>query len=77
MEELHADEISFDNVMLQPEPKSCRCPRCIKAFHSFLRQQLPDQRGGPMRRFGLPDVDWIQVNQWDSPTQPDGLTGAR
>ena len=26
------------------------------------------------RRFGLPDVDWIQVNEWASPTQPDGVT---
>ena len=26
-----------------------------------------------MRRFGLPDVDWIRVNEWDSPTQPDSL----
>jgi hypothetical protein len=73
VEELHADEISFDNIMLQAEPKSCRCPRCIRAFHSFLRQRYPTKEA-VMRRFGLPDVDWIRVNEWDSPTQPDGLT---
>jgi hypothetical protein len=73
VEELHADQISFDNVMLQPEPESCRCPRCLKAFHDFLRQKYPTPQA-VRRRFGLPDVDWIQVNEWDSPTQPDGLT---
>ncbi|MGD0654044.1 MAG: alpha-amylase family protein [Thermoguttaceae bacterium] len=73
VEDLHADEISFDNVMLQPEPKSCRCPRCIQAFHDFLRQRYPTKES-VMRRFGLPEVDWIRVSEWDSPTQPDGLT---
>jgi hypothetical protein len=72
VEELHADEIAFDNIMLQPEPKSCRCPRCIRAFRDFLRQRYPT-REAVMRRFGLPDVDWIQVNEWESPAQPDGL----
>jgi hypothetical protein len=73
LEELHADQISFDNLMLQPEPKSCRCPRCIKAFHEFLRQKYPTT-DSVRRRFGLPNVDWIQVNEWSSETQPDGLT---
>jgi hypothetical protein len=73
VEELHADEIAFDNIMLQPEPKSCRCPRCQKAFRDFLRQRYPT-REALRRRFGLPDVDWIQVNEWESPAQPDSLT---
>jgi Beta-galactosidase len=72
VEDLHADEISFDNIMLQAEPKSCRCPRCIQAFHNFLKQRYPTKEA-VMRRFGLPDVEWIRVNEWDSPTQPDGL----
>jgi hypothetical protein len=72
VEELHADQISFDNLMLQPEPKSCRCPRCIKAFHDFLRQKYPTTKA-VRRRFGLPNVDWIVVNEWSSESQPDGL----
>ncbi len=72
VEELHADQIVFDNVMLQPEPDSCRCPRCIAAFHEFLRHKYPTKEA-VMRRFGLPDVDWIRVDEWDNPSQPDSL----
>jgi hypothetical protein len=70
--ELHADEIAFDNVMLQPEPSSCRCSRCITGFHAFLRQRYPT-REQALRRFGLPDVEWIRVNEWESASQPDSL----
>ena len=73
IEELHADEISFDNVMLQAEPKSCRCPRCIKAFAEFLRKRYPT-REAMMRRFGLPDADWVRVNEWQDKDQPLALT---
>jgi hypothetical protein len=73
VEEVHADQISFDNIMLQPEPESCRCPRCLKAFHDFLRQRYPTPEA-VRNRFGLPNVDWIQPNEWASPTQPDGIT---
>jgi len=73
VEELHADEIAFDNLMLQPEPKSCRCERCIRAFHDTLRRKYPTEEA-VMRRFGLPDVDWIVPNEWDSSAQPGSLT---
>jgi hypothetical protein len=72
IEELRADQISFDNIMLQPEPKSCRCPRCIRAFHDYLRRKYPTPEA-VRRRFGLPDVDWVQVNEWESPAQAEGL----
>jgi len=72
VKDLHADQIVFDNVMLQPEPDSCRCPRCIKAFHDYLRKKYPTKETVE-RRFGLPDVDWIVPNEWDTPTQPDSL----
>jgi hypothetical protein len=72
VQEVHADEIDFDNVMLQAEPKSCRCPRCIRAFHEFLRQRYPTKEA-VRRRFGLPDVEWIVPNEWDSSAQPDNL----
>jgi hypothetical protein len=74
VEELHADEIAFDNLMLQPEPKSCRCPRCIQAFREFLQRRYPTQEA-VARRFGLPDVESIQVNEWDpSQAPPSGVT---
>lgn len=72
VEELHADQIVFDNIMLQPEPDSCRCPRCNAAFHDFLRRKYPTKEA-VMRRFGLPDVNWIHVNEWDNPSQPDSI----
>jgi hypothetical protein len=73
VQEVGADQFSFDNIMLQPEPMSCRCPRCIKAFHEFLRKRYPTPEAC-RRRFGLPDVDWVQVNEWYPSTQPDDLT---
>lgn len=73
VEEVHADEIAFDNVMLQPEPESCQCPRCVRAFHDFLRQRYPTKELA-LRRFGLPDVDWVQVHEWDSPAQAESVS---
>lgn len=69
VEDLRADEIIFDNVMLQDEPKSCRCPRCMEAFRNFLQERYPT-KDAVKRRFGLPDVDCIRVNEWSSPEQP-------
>ena len=73
VEEVHADEIAFDNLMLQPEPMSCHCPRCIRAFHEFLRSRYPTKEAA-LRRFGLPDVEWIQAPEWESAAQPEGIT---
>ena len=73
VEEVKADEIAFDNIMLQPEPQSCHCARCIRAFHEFLRKRYPT-KDAAMRRFGLPDVEWIAPPEWSSESQPDGLT---
>jgi len=72
IEELHADEVAFDNLMLQAEPKSCRCPRCIKGFREFLRRRYPT-KDAVMRRFGLPDVEWIRMHEWDSPQQAENI----
>jgi hypothetical protein len=73
IQDLRADELAFDNTNLQAEPESCRCARCIAAFGDFLRQRYPTS-GAATRRFGLPDVDWIRVNEWGSYDQPDSLT---
>lgn len=73
IEEVHADQILFDNIMFQPEPKSCRCPRCIAAFRSYLQRRYPTSEA-VRGRFGLPDVDWIRVNEWDVYNSPESLT---
>ncbi len=71
--EVKADQIFFDNVFLQPEPKSCRCPRCQRAFKDFLRARYPT-REAVFRRFGYPDVDYLVVNDWDVFNRPEDLT---
>lgn len=72
VEEIHADHIMFDNVMLQPEPKACHCPRCRRAFVDFLRECYPT-RETALRRFGLSAVDSIQPPEWDDPATPNNL----
>ncbi len=73
VESLKAEQIFFDNVHLVPEPKSCRCPRCLEAFRQFLRAKYPT-REAVSRRFGYPDVDYLEVNEWDLFNRPDDLT---
>ncbi len=73
VEQIKADQIFFDNVFLQPEPKSCRCPRCISAFKAFLKKRYP-AREAAFRRFGYPDPDYIVVNDWDVFNSPDNLS---
>ena len=71
--EFHADEIAFDNLVLQEEPRSCRCPRCMKAFAEFLRETISGQRQS-CKRFGQPDIDSVQIKPWESPDAPGQLT---
>jgi hypothetical protein len=71
--EFHADEIAFDNFVLQEEPKSCRCWRCMKAFTEFLRKRYPDKEQ-VARRFGRPDLDAVRIKPWESPDAPGRLS---
>ena len=73
VEDLHADQMVFDNVMLQAEPDSCRCPRCLTAFHNYLRTHYPTQTA-MLRRFGIPNADWIVPNEWDNAAQAESLS---
>lgn len=73
VDHVHPDEIFFDNLMQQPEPWSCRCPRCQQGFREFLRARYSTPES-VHRRFGLPDLDAIHVNEWQSPEQPAGTT---
>jgi hypothetical protein len=72
VERIKAEQIFFDNVFLQPEPKSCRCPRCIRAFKDFLRARYPTKEA-VFRRFGYPDVDYLVVNDWDVFNRPEDV----
>ncbi len=72
VESVKADQIFFDNVQLQPEPKSCRCPRCLAAFKQFLREKYPTKEA-VFPRFGYPDVDSLRVTDWDVYNRPEDL----
>ena len=72
VEEVKADQIFFDNVFFLPEPKSCRCERCIRAFKEFLKKRYPTPEAA-FRRFGYPDPDYVVVNDWDVFNSPDSV----
>jgi hypothetical protein len=73
VEELKVDEFAFDNIMLQAEPHSCHCPRCVAAFHAMLKKKYPTKEAA-LRRFGLPDTDWISLHDWGTETEPESVT---
>jgi hypothetical protein len=72
VEQVKADQIFFDNVFFLPEPKSCRCERCIRAFKEFLKKRYPTPEAA-FRRFGYPDPEYIVVNDWDVFNSPDSV----
>jgi len=72
VDSVKTNQFFFDNIFVKPEPKSCRCERCMRAFKEFLRSRYPT-REEVFRRFGYPDVDYIRVNEWDEFNQPHGL----
>ena len=73
VEEFKVDEFAFDNIMLQAEPHSCHCARCVAGFHAFLKRRYPTEQEA-LRRFGLPDTDWLVLHDWGSETEPDSVT---
>jgi len=73
VEEFHVDEFAFDNIMLQAEPKSCHCPRCVAAFHAMLKRRYPTKEAA-LRRFGLPDTDWLSLHEWGTEAEPESVT---
>ena len=73
MEEMKVDEFAFDNIMLQAEPKSCHCARCVAAFHAMLKRRYPTKEAA-LRRFGLPDTDWLSLHEWGTEAEPESVT---
>ena len=72
IEKVKTNQIFFDNIQLQPEPKSCRCPRCRKAFKKFLKEKYPTEEAA-FRRFGYRNLDLIKVNEWYHYNRPEDL----
>ncbi len=50
--EVKADLLHFDNLGVWPEPDSCHCGHCQKAFKVFLQERYPTARA-QKRRFGI------------------------
>jgi len=73
VEEFKVDEFAFDNIMLQAEPKSCHCARCQAAFHAMLKRKYPTKEAA-LRRFGLPDTDWLSLHEWGTEAEPESVT---
>jgi len=73
VEEFHVDEFAFDNIMLQAEPKSCHCPRCVTEFHAMVKRMYPTKEAA-LRRFGLPDTDWLSLHEWGTEAEPESVT---
>ncbi len=46
------DLLHFDNLAVWPEPDSCHCEHCQKAFRAFLGARYPDAES-QKRRFGI------------------------
>ena len=42
--EVHADETTLDQISLQPEPRSCRCERCLENLYGIFAQALSNTR---------------------------------
>jgi hypothetical protein len=72
IDKVKTQQIFFDNIQLQPEPKSCRCPRCLKAFTKFIKERYPTEEQA-FRRFGFRNLDLIQVNEWYYYNSPEDL----
>lgn len=72
IDKVKTNQIFFDNIQLQPEPKSCRCPRCLKAFTKFIKERYPTEEQA-FRRFGFRNLDLIQVNEWYHFNMPEDL----
>ncbi len=49
---VQTDLLHFDNLAVWPEPDSCHCAHCQKAFRAFLASRYPDAES-QKRRFGI------------------------
>jgi len=72
IDSLKADQFFFDNYFLRAEPKSCRCPRCLKAFKEFLKRRFPTPEA-LRARLGYSDVEYVKVNEWDEFNRPEDV----
>jgi len=68
-----ADQFFFDNYFLRAEPKSCRCPRCMKGFAKYLQEKYPTKEAATAR-YGYPSADYVRVNEWSVFNRPEDMT---
>lgn len=75
VDEVHADEIFFDNQILRHEPRSCRCDYCIAHLRKMVAKKYsPDER---LRRYGFkeaPDLLPPSFSQANKPWRLDAIT---
>ena len=72
VDSVKTNQFFFDNVFVKPEPKSCRCPRCMTAFHQYLDEKYPTPEQA-FRRFGVDDTSILIPTEWDVFNQPFSL----
>jgi hypothetical protein len=70
--DLDMDGIHFDNVYTNPEPDTCRCPRCVAGFRAYLDREFgggsPETRALGERLFGHTDFRHAKLpwfNRWN------------
>jgi len=68
VEEVKTDFIHLDNFDLNPEPDSCHCPACVRAFRNFLKAKYSSQKR--RERFGFENVDFVNPPQWNRQNPP-------
>jgi len=60
IEFVKTDWLHFDNLCWWPEPDSCHCPHCQRAFKEFLLARYPDDES-QRRRFGFPGLEHFRA----------------
>ena len=60
---VNTDLLHFDNLAVWPEPDSCHCEYCQKAFSEYLIKRYPDAES-QRRRFGFPGLEAMCAPNW-------------
>jgi hypothetical protein len=74
--EVHSDFLHFDNFDLNPEPESCHCPHCLRAFHRHLETKYPTVEAR-RERFALDNLQFVQPPVWNRDNPPEKISAIR
>jgi len=79
--EAGADGIHFDNIGINAEPDSCKCPRCVAGFRAWLAERYGPQsdqtRQAGLERFGHNNMHLVTLpwfNRWNQAINMHRLT---